>query len=46
MGLSKSSVKREVHRDVSLPPETIKISNKPLNLTSQWTGVEANSRSD
>ena len=37
MGLSKSSLKREIHRDMSLPPETIKISNKQLNLTSKAT---------
>ena len=38
MRCSKSSSKREVYSNTSLPQETRKISNKQSNLTPQGTG--------
>ena len=40
MGHSKSSSKREVYSDTSLPQETRKISNKQPNLTPKATRNE------
>jgi len=37
MGHSKSSSKRELYRDTSLPQKTRKISNKQPNLTLKGT---------
>ena len=37
MGFSKSSAKREVHQNASLPQETRKTSNKQPNLTPKAT---------
>ena len=37
MGCSKSSSKREVYSNISLPKETRKISNKQSNLTPKGT---------
>ena len=37
MGFSKSSSKREVYSNTSLPEETRKISNKQSNLTPKGT---------
>ena len=37
MGLNKSSSKREVYSDTSLPQEMRKISNKQPNLTPKAT---------
>ena len=37
MGFSKSSAKREVHSDTSLPQETGGTSNKPPNFTPKAT---------
>ena len=42
MGCSKSSSKREVYNDTSLPQETRKISNKQHNFTPKITGGEKN----
>ena len=37
MGFSKSSAKREVHSNTSLPQETRETSNKQLNFTPKAT---------
>ena len=38
MGFSKSSAKRKVHSNTSLPPETRETSNKQPNFTPEATG--------
>ena len=38
MGCSKSSTRRKIYGNISLPQETRKISNKQLNLTAKATG--------
>ena len=40
MGDSKSSSKKEIHNNASLPQETRKISNKQSNLTPKGTRKE------
>ena len=42
MGHSKSSSKREVYSDISLPQETRKISNKQPNLMPKATRERTN----
>ena len=38
MGFNKSSAKREVHSNISLPQETRETSNKQPNFTPEETG--------